>query len=58
MITYGIYCNFCIIRGMGGVGPGGNLGDYVPGNNLDHIIAQLMQNDPNRHGAPPGKSHI
>jgi E3 ubiquitin-protein ligase RNF115/126 len=37
----------------------GNPGDYALGSNhLSQLINQLMQNDPNRHGAPPAAKEV
>ncbi|TDH64853.1 uncharacterized protein CCR75_000452 [Bremia lactucae] len=43
-----------ILGALGGVIPmfNSNPGDYAFGN-MANVINQLMQNDPNRHGAPP-----
>ncbi|KAI6694305.1 hypothetical protein NL676_022015 [Syzygium grande] len=33
-----------------------NLGDYFIGSNLEQLIQQLAENDPNRYGTPPRRS--
>ncbi|TMW68751.1 hypothetical protein Poli38472_006219 [Pythium oligandrum] len=48
------------LLGMLGAPFGGlasNPGDYAFGN-LETVINQLMQNDPNRHGAPPASKRV
>uniref|UniRef100_M4BXL0 RING-type domain-containing protein n=2 Tax=Peronosporaceae TaxID=4777 RepID=M4BXL0_HYAAE len=35
----------------------GNAGDYAFGN-MANVINQLMQHDPNRHGAPPAAKEV
>ncbi|KAG2772583.1 hypothetical protein PC129_g8049 [Phytophthora cactorum] len=44
---------------LGGMFPmlAGNAGDYAFGN-MANVINQLMQNDPNRHGAPPAAKEV
>ncbi|KAK8944245.1 E3 ubiquitin-protein ligase RING1 [Platanthera zijinensis] len=39
--------------GRGGVPLAANMGDYVFGSGLEHLIQQLFENDPNRYGPPP-----
>ncbi|CAH0477137.1 unnamed protein product [Peronospora belbahrii] len=48
-----------ILNALGGMFPmlAGNPGDYAFGN-MANVINQLMQNDPNRHGAPPAAKEI
>ncbi|UIZ26989.1 hypothetical protein KXD40_001802 [Peronospora effusa] len=48
-----------ILNALGGMFPmlTGNSGDYAFGN-MANVINQLMQNDQNRHGAPPAAKEI
>ncbi|RLN51371.1 hypothetical protein BBJ29_000685 [Phytophthora kernoviae] len=48
-----------IWNALGGMFPmvAGNPGDYAFGN-MANVINQLMQNDPNRHGAPPASKEV
>ncbi|POM77489.1 Zinc finger protein, partial [Phytophthora palmivora] len=48
-----------ILDALGGMFPmmTGNPGDYAFGN-MTNVINQLMQNDPNRHGAPPASKDV
>ncbi|KAG7397916.1 Kinesin- protein 12 [Phytophthora boehmeriae] len=48
-----------IWNALGGMFPmvAGNAGDYAFGN-MANVINQLMQNDPNRHGAPPASKEV
>uniref|UniRef100_H3HEA0 RING-type E3 ubiquitin transferase n=1 Tax=Phytophthora ramorum TaxID=164328 RepID=H3HEA0_PHYRM len=48
-----------ILDALGGMFPAmtGNPGDYAFGN-MANVINQLMQNDPNRHGAPPAAKEV
>ncbi|KAF4132568.1 Ring finger domain [Phytophthora infestans] len=48
-----------ILDALGGMFPmlAGNAGDYAFGN-MANVINQLMQNDPNRHGAPPAAKEV
>eukprot|EP00644_Phytophthora_capsici_P000158 jgi/Phyca11/100240/e_gw1.4.871.1 len=48
-----------LLDALGGMFPmlAGNPGDYAFGN-MTNVINQLMQNDPNRHGAPPAAKEV
>ncbi|KAH0456934.1 hypothetical protein IEQ34_014841 [Dendrobium chrysotoxum] len=39
--------------GGGGGSSAENIGEYVYGPGLEHVVQQLFENDPNRYGTPP-----